>query len=70
MLASAGCNYVILGHSERRMLFWETNAQIKAKCHQLLSGLTSIVCVGESLRQREAGGAMDSGNAIGRMSHR
>jgi len=59
MLANVGCNYVILGHSERRTLFGETNAQIKAKMSSAIKcGLTPIVCVGESLRQREAGGAM------------
>ena len=61
MLASAGCNYVILGHSERRMLFGETNDQIKAKMSSAIKcGLTPIVCVGESLQQRESGEAMDA----------
>ena len=59
MLASAGCNYVILGHSERRTLFGENNAQIKAKMSSAIKcGLTPIVCVGESLGQRKAGAAM------------
>ena len=61
MLASAGCNYVILSHSERRTLYGEKNALIKAKMSSAIKcGLTPIVCVGESLRQREAGGAMDT----------
>lgn len=61
MLASAGCDYVILGHSERRTLFGETNTQIKVKMSSAIKcGLTPIVCVGESLEQREAGAAMDS----------
>lgn len=61
MLSNAGCNYVILGHSERRTLFGETNAQIKVKMSSAIKcGLTPIVCVGESLEQREAGTAMDT----------
>ena len=61
MLASAGCNYVILGHSERRTLYGEKNALIKAKMSSAIKcGLTPIVCVGESLSEREAGGAMDT----------
>lgn len=59
MLASVGCNYVILGHSERRTFFGETNAQIKAKMSSAIQcGLTPIVCVGESLGERKAGGAL------------
>ena len=61
MLSNAGCNYVILGHSERRTLFGETNAQIKVKMSSAIKcGLTPIVCVGESLEQRKAGAAMDT----------
>lgn len=56
MLASVGCHYVILGHSERRQLFGETdegvNEKVKAALHH---GLVPIVCVGETLDQREAG---------------
>ena len=53
MLASAGCNYVILGHSERRTLYGEKNALIKAKMSSAIKcGLTPIVCVGESLSER------------------
>ena len=59
MLSNAGCNYVILGHSERRTFFGETNAQIKAKMSSAIQcGLTPIVCVGESLGERKAGGAL------------
>ena len=55
MLASAGCNYVILGHSEEEH-FTEKNALIKAKMSSAIKcGLTPIVCVGESLSEREAG---------------
>ncbi len=55
MLQEFGCRYVIVGHSERRALYGETDAQIAQKCvaaHN--SGLTPIVCVGESLAEREA----------------
>ena len=60
MLASAGCNYVILGHSERRTLYGEKNALIKAKMSSAIKcGLTPIVCVGEPKRARSRG-AMDT----------
>ena len=56
MLLAAGCTFVILGHSERRQYFHETDAFINAKVHAALAhGLTPIVCVGETLEQREAG---------------
>ena len=55
MLMSAGCEYVILGHSERRQYFKETNELINAKVKQALkAGLTPIVCVGETLEERES----------------
>jgi triosephosphate isomerase len=54
MLRSVGCQYVILGHSERRQLFGETNDLINMKARKALtSGLIPIVCVGETLEQRE-----------------
>jgi len=56
MLAGAGCAFVIVGHSERRQLFGETDAMVARKlraAHQ--HGLTPIVCVGETLAEREAG---------------
>jgi triosephosphate isomerase len=54
MLKSVGCTYVILGHSERRQYFGETNALINMKAKKALaSGLTPIVCVGETLEERE-----------------
>ncbi|ARN73006.1 triose-phosphate isomerase [Oceanicoccus sagamiensis] len=56
MLAELGCQYVIVGHSERRTLMAESDADIAAKFTAVQSqGLTPILCVGESLAQREAG---------------
>lgn len=56
MLVDIGCKYVILGHSERRQLFHETSADVNKKVHAALAaGLTPIVCVGESLAERQAG---------------
>lgn len=58
MLVSLGCRYVILGHSERRMYFGETDEQIRKKLETaLVSGLRPIFCVGEDLAVREAGNA-------------
>jgi len=60
MLKSAGVQYVILGHSERRQYFGESNALLKEKVDIALeTGLTPIFCCGESLEQREAGIHMD-----------
>lgn len=56
MLAEVGCRYCIVGHSERRHLFGETDAGVNRKVRALLEvGLTPIICVGETLAQREAG---------------
>jgi triosephosphate isomerase (TIM) len=56
MLKSVGTKYVILGHSERREYYAETNAQLAAKVDSVLkSGLTPIFCCGETLQQREKG---------------
>jgi triosephosphate isomerase len=56
MLKSAGCEYVILGHSERRQYFGETNELINAKAKKALTnGLKPIICVGEKLEERERG---------------
>ena len=56
MLRDIGCQYVILGHSERRNILGETNDDVNRKLHAALAaGLTPIVCVGELLEQREAG---------------
>ncbi len=54
MLTSLGVKYVILGHSERRALFGETDAMVNAKTKAALAaGLTPIVCIGETLSERE-----------------
>jgi triosephosphate isomerase len=56
MLAEAGVRWVILGHSERRQYFQETDAVINKKVVAALqAGLGAIVCVGETLQEREAG---------------
>ncbi len=56
MLADIGCDYVIIGHSERRALYGETSAQVAAKfLAAQAAGITPILCVGESLAEREAG---------------
>ena len=55
MLLTAGCKYVIIGHSERRALFSETDDGVNLKTKSSLKfGLSPIICVGESLKQREA----------------
>jgi triosephosphate isomerase (TIM) len=54
MLVDLGCRFVILGHSERRTLFGETDATVNTKTKAALAaGLTPIVCVGETLEERE-----------------
>ena len=56
MLLDVGCKYVIVGHSERRQLMGETDADVNKKAQKALAaGLIPIVCVGETLAQREAG---------------
>lgn len=56
MLADAGCRYVVIGHSERRQFFGETNAGCKEKIvAAFAAGLTPIYCIGELLAEREAG---------------
>jgi triosephosphate isomerase len=56
MLADVGCAYAIVGHSERRALFGESSAFVARKAAALLAnGLLPIVCVGETLEEREAG---------------
>lgn len=56
MLADAGATAVIVGHSERRQDHGETDAQVQAKAKAAMAaGLIAVVCLGESLEQREAG---------------
>jgi triosephosphate isomerase len=56
MLKSAGCQYVIIGHSERRQFFGETDETINKKLFKAVqAGLTPVVCLGESLQIRESG---------------
>lgn len=56
MLLDVGCSYVILGHSERRHILGETDEDVNRKVHAALAaGLIPIVCVGETLAEREAG---------------
>lgn len=56
MISEAGAEYVIVGHSERRTLFGETDAAVSRKTiAALAAGLTPIVCIGETLDQREGG---------------
>jgi len=60
MLKDAGATYVIVGHSERRADHGETDAQVAAKARAAhAAGLIAIVCVGETLAQREAGETLD-----------
>ena len=55
MIVDAGCNLVIIGHSERRQYFGETDESVNKKIKAALAvGLTPIVCIGESLAEREA----------------
>src|SRR3954471_4986462 len=55
MLAEFGCRYVIVGHSERRHLYGETDAQVGAKFAAVkAAGMTPILCVGETLQERDA----------------
>ena len=59
MVREAGAEYVILGHSERRTLFGDTDVTVNRKLQAAFgAGLTPIVCIGESLEQREAGATM------------
>ncbi|MBI9072197.1 MAG: triose-phosphate isomerase [Melioribacteraceae bacterium] len=56
MLKSVGCKYVILGHSERRTIFGESNEVINKKVKKALAdGVDPIFCIGETLEERESG---------------
>ncbi len=60
MLKEFGCRYAIVGHSERRQLFGESDEQVAAKfAAAAAQGLTPILCVGETLEEREAGRTED-----------
>ena len=56
MLSDIGCTYAIVGHSERRSLYLESSAQVAAKFQAAqAAGITPILCIGETLEEREAG---------------
>lgn len=56
MLQDFGCNWVLVGHSERRTLYAETDAEVLAKTQAALeAGITPVVCIGETSAQHEAG---------------
>ena len=56
MLRDAGCSHVLVGHSERRQHFGETNASVRRRVRAALdAGLHPILCIGETLAEREAG---------------
>jgi triosephosphate isomerase len=60
MLKDAGCSYVVIGHSERRQYFSETNETVNKKVKAAIkSGLTPIMCVGETLSEREKNKTFD-----------
>ncbi|MBE9503748.1 MAG: triose-phosphate isomerase [Proteobacteria bacterium] len=55
MIKAVGCQYVIIGHSERRLYFGETDESVEEKVTAALNhGITPIICIGESLAEREA----------------
>ncbi|MEW6182868.1 MAG: triose-phosphate isomerase [Bacillota bacterium] len=67
MLKQAGCRYVIIGHSERRQYFGETDETVNRKIKTVLRhGLLPIICVGEILEEREAGKTFE---VVGRQIH-
>ena len=80
MLADLGCRYVIVGHSERRTAYGETDHQVRAKAEAALAaGLTPIICVGENEAERDQGknvavvrtqltGALPAGAAAGALA--
>ena len=54
MYKSAGCEYVLVGHSERRHLFGETNHEVRQKVEAgLVAGLTPVICIGETEKERQ-----------------
>ena len=60
MLKDVGCNYVIIGHSERRIYFGETDQMVNKKLKAVIKeGLKGIICVGENLQEREEGKTLE-----------
>jgi triosephosphate isomerase len=60
MLKAVGCAYVIVGHSERRQLFGETDSWVSKKARAVLhAGLRPVVCIGETLAERDAGRTLE-----------
>ena len=60
MLADAGCNYIIVGHSERRTNYGETDGLVRTKSEAVCAaGLVPIICIGETAEQRDAGRAVE-----------
>lgn len=56
MIKSVGCRYIIVGHSERRKIFRETNEEINMKINKIIeAGIIPILCVGESKEERDSG---------------
>jgi triosephosphate isomerase len=56
MLKDVGAQFVIVGHSERRQYYFETDSMVRKKCQAVIStGMTAILCVGESMEQRDQG---------------
>jgi triosephosphate isomerase len=74
MLREAGCTYTIIGHSERRQYFGETDNTVEKKTRAAIDGgLKAIVCVGELLGERDGGQAVEVvrrqiGNGLGRLT--
>jgi triosephosphate isomerase len=80
MLRALGCSFVIVGHSERRQLFAETDAWVSKKARAVLhAGLKPVVCMGETLAERDGGRTLEvcssqlqgslAGVAVEEMSH-
>ena len=60
MLKDVGATHALVGHSERRSLYGETDSVVLAKAQQLIAnGMVAVVCVGETLAERQAGKAQD-----------
>ena len=73
MLRAAGCTFVLVGHSERRQVFGDTDEMVNAKIHAALrSGLQPYLCIGETLAERESGQVetvIERQLTIGALSH-